>query len=67
MEKLKTDVPLQREPRTGKEAYNMLIVSLTEEIEEKKKILSEMMNEDIKRKFIRQWHPGIRNVNVYEL
>lgn len=64
-ERLTTDVPLQREPRTGQEAYVMLINSLSAEIEEKKKILAEMKNADVKRKFISTWHPGIKNVNIH--
>ena len=67
VERLTTDVALQREPRTGREAYIMLINSLSAEIEAKKKILAEMKNTDVKRKFIRMWHEGIRNINIYDL
>ena len=58
VERLTTDVPLQREPRTGQEAYIMLIDSLSAEVEEK--ILAEMKNADVKRKFISMWHSGIK-------
>lgn len=64
-ERLTTDVSLQREPRTGREAYFMLINSLSAEIEEKKKILAEMKNTDVKRKFIGTWYPGIKNINIH--
>lgn len=64
-ERLTTDIPLQREPRTGQEAYVMLIDSLSAEIAEKKKILAEMKNADVKRKFIGMWHPGIKTVNIH--
>lgn len=67
VERLTTDVPLQREPRTGREAYVMLIDSLSAEIEEKKKILAEMKNVDVKCKFISTWHKGVRNINIYDL
>lgn len=65
VERLTTDVALQREPRTGREAYVMLINSLSAEIVEKKKILAEMKNADVKRKFISTWHSGIKNVNIH--
>lgn len=65
VERLTTDVPLQKEPRTGQEAYIMLIDSLSAEVEEKKKILAEMKNADVKRKFISMWHSGIKNVNIH--
>lgn len=67
VERLTTDVALQREPRTGQEAYVMLINSLSAEIAEKKKILAEIKDTDVKRKFISMWHEGIRNINIYDL
>lgn len=67
VERLTTDVPLQREPRTGREAYVMLINSISADIAEKQKILAVMKNTDVKRKFISMWHEGIRNVNIYDL
>ncbi|MDE7021786.1 MAG: hypothetical protein K2P23_12940 [Lachnospiraceae bacterium] len=45
----------------------MLIDSLSAEIEEKKKILAEMKNVDVKCKFISMWHKGVRNINIYDL
>lgn len=67
VERLTTDVALQREPRTGREAYIMLINSLSAEVEEKKKILAEMKKADVRQKFVSMWHKGIRNINIYDL
>lgn len=65
IERLSTDVGFTGVPRNGFEAYNMVIASLSAEIEEKTEILSEMLDENVKRQFIRQWHPGTRNVNIH--
>ncbi len=65
IERLDTDVGLTEVPRNGFEAYNMVIASLSAEIDEKTEILSEMLDESVKRQFIRRWHPGIRNVNIH--
>lgn len=62
---LNTNVDLTKVPRNGIEAYHMVIASLSAEIEEKSEILTEMLDEDVKRKFIRGWHPEIRNVNIH--
>ena len=67
IERLTTDVALYREPKTGREAYIMLIDSLSAEIEEKKKILAEIKDADVKRKFLSMWHEGVRDINIYDL
>ena len=54
VERLTTNVPLQREPRTGREAYVMLIDSLSVEIEEKKKILNEINISGRTKKIIKE-------------
>lgn len=64
-ERLDTDVGLTVIPRNGYEAYNMVIASLSAEIEKKTEILKEMLDESVKRQFIRRWHPGIKNVNIH--
>lgn len=64
-ERLDADVGLTEVPRNGYEAYNMVIASLSAEIENKTEILTELLDESVKRQFIRGWHPNIRNVNVH--
>lgn len=61
---LSADVKLRRTPSSGSEAYVLLINSLKEEIEERKKILSELASEEVKRKFVREWNPRTRSVNI---
>lgn len=65
VERLDTDVGLTETPRNGFEAYNMVIASLSAEIENKTEILKEMLDESVKRQFIKRWHPGIKNVNIH--
>lgn len=65
IERLDVDVGLTEVPKSGREAYNMIIASLSAEIEEKTKILKEMSVEVVKQEFIRRWHPGIKNVNIH--
>lgn len=67
VERIGADVRLQREPRTATEAYNMLIASLSAEIEEKQTIINELKNEDVKSKFFRLWRPGIKDINIYDV
>lgn len=62
--KLSADVKLKRTPSSGSEAYVLLIDSLKEEIEERKKILSELASEEVKRKFVREWSPKTKSVNI---
>ena len=65
VERFDTDVGLTVVPRNGFEAYNMVIASLSAEIEAKTEILSEMLDESVKRQFIRKWRPEIKNVNIH--
>lgn len=64
VERLDTDVGLTEVPRNGFEAYNMIVTSLSAEIENKTEILKELLNESVKRQFIKQWHPGIKVANI---
>ena len=64
-ERFDTDVGLTETPRNGFEAYNMVIASLSAEIENKTEILKEMLDDNVKRQFVKQWHPGIKNVNIH--
>lgn len=64
-ERLDTDVGLTETPRNGFEAYNMVIALLSEEIENKTEILKELLDDNVKRQFIKQWHTGIKNVNIH--
>ncbi len=66
-ERLNADVRLEKNPRNGIEAHRMVVDALTAEIEEKQMVLRELLNEDIKQKFIRQWTPDTRNVNIYDM
>ncbi len=67
VERLSTDIKLKHRPRTGTQAYNMLIESLKAEIDEKKEILSQLTQKDIKQKFIENWNPTTRSVNIYDV
>lgn len=67
VERINADVRLKNKPRNGEEAHRMLVDSLTAEIEEKQTVLRELLDEDIKQKFIRQWTPDTRNVNIYDV
>lgn len=64
-ERLDTNVGLTVVPRNGYEAYNMVVASLSAEIEKKTEILKEMLDESVKRQFIKRWHPGVKNVNIH--
>ncbi len=67
VERIGADVCFRREPRTAKEAYDMLIISLSTEIKEKQIIIDELKDKDIKRKFFQVWKPGIRNINIHDI
>lgn len=67
VERLSADIRLKHRPRTGTQAYNMLIESLKTEIDEKKEILSQLTQKDIKQKFIENWNPTTRSVNIYDV
>lgn len=64
-ERLNTDVGLTVVPHNGYEAYNMVIDSLSAEIEKKTEILKELLDDGVKRQFIKRWHPGIKNVSIH--
>lgn len=64
-ERLDADVGLTETPRNGFEAYNMVIASLSAEIENKTEILKEMLDDNVKSQFVKRWHPGIKNVNIH--
>lgn len=67
IERLSADITLKRKPRTGTQAYNMLIQSLKAEIQEKQEILSQLTKSEIKQKFIDNWNPTTRSVNIYDM
>lgn len=67
IERIDADVRLKMNPRSGEEAHRMLVDSLTAEIEEKRTVLRELLDEEIRQKFIRQWTPDTRNVNIYDM
>lgn len=65
VDKLTANVTLRRKPKSGEDAYELMLQSLEAEIEEKQGIVDELKNTDVKQNFIEQWHEGIRNVNVF--
>lgn len=67
IETLSADIYLTHKPRTGKQAYDMLIQSLEAEIHEKQDILSQLTTKHVKQKFIENWNPDTRNVNIYDM
>ena len=64
-ERFDTDVGLPKVPRNGFEAYDMIVASLSAEIERKTEILKELLDEGGKRQFVKLWHPGIKTVNIH--
>lgn len=67
VEQLSADIKLKHRPRTGKQAYDMLVESIETEIDEKKEVLSQLKQEDVKQKFIENWNPTTRSVNIYDM
>jgi len=67
VERLSADITLKHKPRTGTQAYNMLIQSLKAEIQEKQEILSQLTKSEVKQKFIDNWNPTTRSVNIYDM
>lgn len=67
VERISADITLKHKPKTGKEAYNMLIKSLKAEIEEKQDILTQLTQDKVKQKFIENWNPTTRSVNIYDM
>ena len=64
VERISADITLKHKPRTGTQAYNMLIQSLKAEIQEKQEILTKS---EVKQKFIDNWNPTTRSVNIYDM
>ena len=67
VERISADIALKHKPRTGTQAYNMLIESLKAEIQEKQEILSHLTQNKVKHKFIENWNPTTRSVNIYDM
>lgn len=67
VERISADITLKYKPKTGKQAYTMLIESLKAEIEEKQEILSHLTQDKVKQKFIENWNPTTRSVNIYDM
>lgn len=61
---LSANVRLKHKPRTGNEAYSMLVQELKNEIREKQDILTELSDTDIKEKFIKDWCPATKIVRI---
>ena len=66
VEQLSANITLKHRPRTGKQAYDMLVESLKKDIGEKKEILSQLTQKEVKQKFIDNWNPATRSVNIYD-
>ena len=64
VERISADITLKHKPRTGTQAYNMLIASLKAE---KQEILSHLSQDKVKQKFIENWNPTTRSVNIYDM
>lgn len=61
---LSANVRLKHKPRTGNEAYSMLVQELKNEIREKQDILTELSDTDTKEKFIKDWCPATKSVRI---
>lgn len=62
--KLSANVKLKKSPKSGGEAYALLVESLETEIKEKQEILSELSSDDVKRKFIIGWNAKTKAVTI---
>ena len=60
VERISADITLKHKPKTGTQAYNMLI-------QEKQEILSHLTQNKVKQKFIENWNPTTRSVNIYDM
>lgn len=67
IERISADIVLKHKPKSGTQAYNMLIQSLNAEINEKQEILSQLTKNEVKQKFIDSWNPTTRSVNIYDM
>ena len=67
IERISADITLKHKPKTGTQAYNMLIESLKAEIEGKQEILSHLSQDKVKQKSIENWNPSRRSVNIYDM
>lgn len=67
VERISADISLKHKPKTGKQAYDMLIQSLKSEIQEKQEILSQLTQNEVKQRFIENWNPTTRSVNIYDM
>ena len=67
VERISADIVLKHKPKSGTQAYNMLIQSLNAEINEKQEILSQLTKNEVKQKFIDSWNPTTRSVNIYDM
>ena len=52
VERISADITLKHKPRTGTQAYNMLIESLKAEIQEKQEILSHLSQDKVKQRCV---------------
>lgn len=64
IEKFEANINLDHQPKTGKEAYSMLVQSLINEIWEKMEILSALEQEEIKKWFIDIWDPSTKSIHI---
>ena len=67
VERISADITLKHKPKTWTQAYNMQIASLKAEIQEKQEILSHLSQDNIKQKFLENWNPTTRSVNIYDM
>lgn len=67
VEQLSANITLKHRPRTGNQAYDMLVQTLRAEIQEKESILAILKAEKVREKFIENWNPQTRSVNIYNI
>ncbi len=67
VERLTADIPLPHKPRSGNQAYDMLVQTLRAEIQEKESILAILKAEKVREKFIENWNPNARSVDIYNI
>ncbi len=67
VEQLSANITLKHRPRTGNQAYDMLVQTLRAEIQEKESILAILKAEKVREEFIENWNPQTRSVNIYNI
>lgn len=67
VERISADITLKHKPKTGTQAYNMLIASPQSRDTRKTRDFISSLTDKVKQKFIENWNPTTRSVNIYDM